>query len=276
MSVVVNSDGALYVSDSNSKLIRKLTNTATGWQVTTVSSGAGLVDCNSSPMVVTNPMNLGIGSAGELYTFDYNCYQLKSVGLPPPLAVLPFFNALACPGVAHRLKAAAGPGAVVDSVAGGGWSATGVEAGPGAPLSTYLVPMVRTATAVAASADIYNSAQQAWVFRGSSGMNLAPGSGASIGGPAGLSIAAWFRLDDNNFRATQRHNVVFQLTLAGPSANPMTLTLSTKYAGTSPAIIFSGERHDAIFSSDDADYGAPPPLQPRPACARAARRRADG
>jgi hypothetical protein len=182
---------------------------------------------------------------------------------PPPPAPLPvqsFFGVIGCPAVAHRFTAAAGPG-IPDGVAGGGWSGQAVSAGPGAPLSTYGVPMAQAATAVPASSDPYYVPHHAWVFRGSSGVRLSgPGPGApTVGGPAGLSVAAWFRLDDNDGR-TAMQNVMLQLVLSARGGGNVTLTLAPRYwANTRYVVAVHGEwccTPGGTTTTSDVDYGA--------------------
>ena len=226
MEMVVASDGSVYVIDPNNyaKNIRKLSNPGgSDWVVSTVNTGLS-GSCNAND--VTYPKGLGIGLADELYTYDYTCRTIKIAGLPPALPVQAFPTVISCPGVAHHLAAGAGP--VTDRVSGGGWSLTPVKAGPTAPTTYYGDSMVQTASLLASNIDPYNSAHRAWVFRASNGMRLGLGSGTTIGGPAGLTVAVWFRLDDNSFRG-KKQNVVFQLTLANPAGGTVTVSMFTTY-----------------------------------------------
>ena len=150
-------------------------------------------------------------------------------GPAAPLPVQSFFSILSCPGVAHHLSAAAGP--IADLVPGGGWTGTAVEAGPGAPLSTYNKPMVvgQDPSLQLSNIDPFDSLQRAWVFRGPNGVRLAPGGGTTVGGPAGFSLAVWFRLDDSDWR-TSMQNIVMELVLDHPGGGTVTLILTTRFA----------------------------------------------
>lgn len=67
--LVVASDGSIYVLDSNNyaKNIRKLSNSGSGWTVSTVNAGNQGASCNFYIMSITYPVGLAIGSADELY-----------------------------------------------------------------------------------------------------------------------------------------------------------------------------------------------------------------
>ena len=236
-AAVVASDGSLYVADYNSKQVSKLVNSGSGWLVDTVNLGGSW--CSDPPYAVGSPSGLGIDANDVLYTFDTNCAVLKRLGPPPPpppnppppppVLLQPFFTAASCPGAAHRIVAAAGKH-VVDSVAGGGWSADVVKAGPAAPTGWLTgVPEVLAANEVPATVDPYSIADYAWVLRGGAGVRIHTGASPAVGSAAGgFSVAVWFRIDDPTLLAVL---VALELVMAAPSVpgDNVTLTIGSVY-----------------------------------------------
>jgi hypothetical protein len=165
-----------------------------------------------------------------------------------------FFSVITCPAVTHRIMAAASP--ITDSASVGGWTGQAVQAGPGAPLAAYtLLPNPRAANVIPASADPYDSAQRTWVFKGSQGIRLAPGAGAStvVGGAGGLSFAVWFRADDSDQRLRDL-NTVLSLTLVAPGGKNLTITLTVAIWGNLHALNLRGEKCCRVGQNGGLDY----------------------
>ena len=229
---MVASDGTLYVTDYYSAQVRKLVNSGSGWQVDTVNIGWS-TSCHTLPSLVSSPYGLGIDANDALYTFDANCAVLKRLSPPPPppppTLLEHFVAAASCPGAGHRIVAAAGH--VVDSVAGGGWSADAVQAGPSAsPGWLTGVPELVAANEVAATVDPYSIADNAWVLRGGAGVRVHTGARPAVGSAAGgLSVAVWFRIDDPTLNNGVL--VALELVMAAPSVpgDNVTLTIGNMY-----------------------------------------------
>ena len=181
---------------------------------------------------------------------------------PAPLPVQSFFvSVLACPAVAHRLIAGAGP-RVFDTGAGG-WYGDAVQAGAGAPLVATLrnVAGVLPSNAVPATVDPYDSAQRAWVLRGSRGVRI--GGATTLGSAAGLSLAVWLRMDDQGGPLNGR-NTVLQVQLASTDGQLVTLSLFVVNA-LMPTVALTGKwccgptsARPSFASSSEFDYGASP------------------
>ena len=263
----VDASGAVFVTDNSARMVRKVVSSGSGWVVSTVNSYLGYGGCNpnwfSAPMTSWGSLGLGIDASGQLYVFDETCKMLKSIGAPPPpppspppLPVQSFFSVISCPAATHRFTAAAGVSGIADAIPNGGWTGQMVQAGPGAPLSTYgRLPNPRASNVVPASADPYDSAQRTWVFKGSQGMRLAPGAGASavVGGAGGLSFAIWFRADDADQRLRDL-NTVMSLTLVTPSGGNLTITLTVAIWGNLHALNLRGEKCCRVGQNGGLDY----------------------